>query len=146
MSALAKLKLTSIARTNKVNPVVQRRLKVIARIDEQIALNDAEQAGQQLNAMRQRKVKDEDTGEIRLVQVPKRVRNWAWTAENGKTCVSLFYGSKVVAIDKNKATIELASKADLAATLVILRSAVESGELDVQLETASGAARASFKK
>lgn len=143
MSALAKLKLSSIARTNNVNPVMQRRLKVIARIDEQIALANAEQAGQQLQAMRQRKVKDEATGEVKLVQVPKRLRSWAWTAENGKTCVSLFYGSKVVAIEKNKATIELASKADLSATLSVLRSAVESGELDAQLEAVS---KTAFKK
>ncbi len=139
MSALAKLKLSTIQRNNKVSPVVQRRLKVIARIDEQIAIANAEQAGQQLQAMRQRKIKDEVTGEVKLVQVPKRLRSWSWTAENGKTCVSLFYGSKVVAIEKNKATIELTSKDELTATLTILRSAVESGELDAQLEAVSKA-------
>ncbi len=42
--------------------------------------------------------------------------------------------------------MELASEKELVATLEILRSAVENGELDTQIEAVAGAVKAGFKK
>jgi hypothetical protein len=45
-----------------------------------------------------------------------------------------------------KTAVELANEKELLKTLEILKQAVESGELDAQLEVASGAVKAGFKK
>ena len=42
--------------------------------------------------------------------------------------------------------MELAGEKELVATLEILKQAVESGELDAQIEAVAGAVKAAFKK
>ena len=78
--------------------------------------------------------------------MPKRVREWWWTAENGKTCLALRYGAKAVELAKGKTAVEVGHSDDVFAALQALKLAVESGELDAQIESASTALRAGFKK
>ena len=49
-------------------------------------------------------------------------------------------------IAKGKTAVELAGEKELVATLEILKQAVESGELDAQIEAVGGAMKAGFKK
>jgi hypothetical protein len=56
------------------------------------------------------------------------------------------YGSKVLELAKRKNAIELASGEELIAALHSLKAAVLAGELDAQIEAASGQLRAGFKK
>ena len=56
------------------------------------------------------------------------------------------YGTKVLELQKNKPSVELNTPADLINTLEVIKSAVEAGELDSQIEFASGAVRAKFTK
>ena len=51
---------------------------------------------------------------------------------------------KIVEVAKGKKTVVLAGEKDLVATLEILKQAVESGELDAQIDAAAGAVRAVF--
>ena len=146
MTVLANLKLVSAKRSVQQPPVVQRRNKVAKRIYEQIELAKAKQDGKSYSPTRQRTIKDEETGLNKTVQVPKRLKEWWFTTDSGKLCVSLRYGAKVIEIAKGKTAVELASEKELVATLEILKQAVESGELDVQLETVSGVVKAGFKK
>jgi hypothetical protein len=53
--------------------------------------------------------------------------------------------TEVIELAKGKNAVELASKADLITTLETLKEAVLAGELDVQIEAASGAIRSKFK-
>ena len=138
MSALANLKLVAAKRAVQLSPVIQRRNKVLMRIAEQIEFAQAKLDGKLYAPMKQRKVKDEETGEIKTVDVAKRVKEWWFTTDNGKLCVSLRYGAKVVEVAKGKTAVELPSEKDLVTTLEVLRSAVENGELDTQIEAASG--------
>ena len=146
MSALANLKLVAAKRTVQQSPVIQRRNKVSMRIDEQIAFAQAKLDGKLYAPMKQRTVTDAETGEIKTVQVAKRVKEWWFTTDNGKLCVSLRYGAKVVEIAKGKTAVELASDKDLVATLEVLRQAVNAGEIDAQIEAVAGAVKAGFKK
>ena len=146
MSALANLKLVAAKRAVQQSPVIQRRNKVSMRISEQIALAQSKLDGKLYAPMKQRKVKDAATGEITTVDVAKRVKEWWFTADSGKLCVSLRYGAKVVEIAKGKTAVELASDEDLVATLEVLRQAVNAGELDAQIEAVAGAVKSGFKK
>ena len=146
MSALANLKLVAVKRPVQLSPIVQRRNKVAKRIYEQIELAKAKQDGKLYSPTRSRTIKDDETGLNKTVQVPKRLKEWWFTADSGKLCVSLRYGAKIIEIAKGKTAVELASEKELVATLEILKQAVESGELDGQLEAVCGAVKAGFKK
>lgn len=146
MSALANLKLIVAKRPMQLSPIVQRRNKVIKRIFEQIQLATAAQEGKTYAPTKLRTVKDEATGETTTVQVAKRIKEWWFVTEAGKLCVSLKYGAKVVEIAKGKTAVELVNANELVQTLETLKTAVESGELDAQLEVVSGAVKAAFKK
>lgn len=146
MSALANLKLVAAKRPVQLSPVVQRRNKVAKRIYEQIELAKAKQDGKVYSPTRLRTIKDEETGLNKTVQVPKRLKEWWFTTDSGKLCVSLRYGAKVIEVAKGKTAVELASETELVATLEVLKQAVESGELDGPIEAVSGAVKAAFKR
>ena len=146
MSALANLKLVAAKRSAGLSPVVLRRAKVAKRIAEQAELAKAMQTGTAYVATKQRKVADPETGAVTTIAVPKRVKEWWFNSESGKLCLPLKYGNKVVEISKGKTAIELTSANDLPKVLATLQQAVQSGELDAQLEAASKSVRANFKK
>ena len=60
--------------------------------------------------------------------------------------VSVRYGSKVLELARGKAAIEVADAQDLIRTLEAVKAAVIVGELDAQIQAASGALRSGFKK
>lgn len=138
MTALANLKLVNAKRPVQLPPVMQRRNKVAKRIYEQIELAKSKLEGKTFSPTRLRTVKDAETGLNKTVSVPKRVKEWWFTSDSGKLCVSLRYGAKVVEIAKGKTAVELAGEKELVGTLEVLKQAVESGELDTQIAAASG--------
>jgi hypothetical protein len=146
MTALANLKLIAAKRPVQLSPVVERRNKVAKRIAEQIALATAKQDGKSYAPTKQRKVTDVATGESKTITVPKRIKEWFFASADGKLCVQLRYGAKIVEFAKDKSAVELAKPTDLVPTLEALKAAVEGGELDAQLEAVSGAVKAAFKK
>ncbi len=60
--------------------------------------------------------------------------------------MNIRYGNRVLELAKGKSAIEVATAAELISTLVLIRKAVSDGELDTQIDTASGAVKAGFKK
>lgn len=146
MNALANLKLIAAKRTNQHPPVVQRRNRLISKIWEQCKLAEAQQDGKVFAPQVTRTIKNNDTGERKTVEITKRIKPWWWVAENGKVCLNVKYGSKVVELAKGKTAIELGTPADLIPTLEALKAAVGAGELDAQIEAVSGTLRASFAK
>lgn len=142
MTALANLKLVNAKRPVHLSPVVQRRNKVAKRIYEQIELAKSKLEGASFNPTRLRSIKDAETGLNKTVSVPKRVKEWWFKSDSGKLCLSLRYGAKVIEITKGKTAVELAGEKDLVATLEVLKQAVESGELDAQIEAVCGAVTA----
>jgi hypothetical protein len=56
------------------------------------------------------------------------------------------YGSKPIELAKGKNAIEVGSMDELVAALGAVKDAVHAGELDAQIEQASGSLRAGFAK
>lgn len=79
------------------------------------------------------------------MELHKRVRQWWFVADNGKLCLNVRYGAKLIEITKGKSTVEVGTTAELVPTLEIIKGAVEAGELDAQLEQVSDAVAAAFK-
>lgn len=144
MSALASLKLVSAKRPQNLAPVVQRRNKLSNQLFEQIALAKSYAEGTQYAPTRMRTVKDKDTGERKTVEAIKRVKAWWFTAENGRVCLQVRYGTKVLELAKGKNSIEVGNGAELVAVLETVKKCVEAGELDAQIDAASAAVRERF--
>ena len=89
---------------------------------------------------------DADTGVSRSVEIPKRVKSWWWTLDSGKICLAIGYGAKQLEIAKGKNPVEVATVDELIAVMEKIKLAVDQGELDKQIELASGALRVGFKK
>jgi hypothetical protein len=145
MSALATLKLTAAKRSQAMSPAAQRRNKLSKKIWEQIQLAKALATGETYTSKRFRTIRGED-GASRSVEIVKRVRAWWWNAEGGKLAMNVRYGSRVVELSKGKSAIEVASANDLVPTLELIKKAVDGGELDVQIESASTKLREGFGK
>ena len=145
MSTLNALKLSTAKKSLNTTPVVHRRNKLGKKLWEQIQLAQAHLAGKQFTTTRFQTVRDED-GVRRSVEVPKRVRAWWWNSDNGKIALNVRYGARVVELAKGKSTVEVAASTDLIPTLELIKKAVEAGELDTQIETASIKLREGFTK
>ena len=144
MSTLNTLKLVAAKPQRENNPVIQRRQKLLLKLDEQIALAAAKTAGTVYTAMRSKRVKDAN-GNVSVTQQPKRVKAWFWAVDGGKVCVAVKYGNKVVELAKGRTAVETTA-GELTATLAVLRKAVESGEIDAQIEAVSAGVRRGFKR
>ena len=146
MSNFATLKLTAAVKPTNFSPVQLRREKMSKRLQEQIDLAKAQQTGAQFNAVKMRSITDKETGLRKFVETSKRVKQWWFTAENRKLSLSVRYGARLLELAKGKFAVELASDKELVATLELIQSAVLSGELDAQIESAANKLRSGFKR
>jgi hypothetical protein len=146
MSGLSALKLVQAKREKGNSPQHARRQKLSTKLAEQIQLAKAQQSGAEFSPVRVRTVKDEATGQSRKVEVPKKIKPWWWTDEKGKLCVTIRYGARILEIVEGKNAIETDNIADVIASLQVIRSAVDSGELDARIEAISGLMKSGFDK
>ena len=146
MSGLSALKLVTSKRQQGNSPQFARRQKLSSKLDEQIQLAKALQSGAEFSPVRVRTVKDEVTGQSRKVEVPKKLKPWWWTDDKGKLCITVRYGARTLEIVEGKNAIETDNIADVIASLQVIRSAVDSGELDRRIDAVMGQVKASFAK
>jgi hypothetical protein len=145
MTFIAKLKLVASKRERNLNPVLLRRNKLAAKIEEQLQLATAQKEGRLYAPKRIKTVKNE-LGERVAVETTKRVKEWFWTTPANKINLSVRYGSKTLELAKGKNAIELSSGEELLATLSMLKDAVIAGDLDEVITNASENLRAGFSK
>ena len=140
------LKLTAARKLRTMPDVVKRRNKLLNKLGEQRALAAAMQTGAHYNPKRLRSFKDADTGARIVKEVPVRIKPWFWTGEKGEMLLAVQYGSRQIELSKGKAAIEVGTEASLLNVLDTVIAAVQNGELDVQIESASTKLREGFKK
>jgi hypothetical protein len=145
MSFISKLKLVASKRERNISPIVLRRQKLVAKIDEQLQLVLAQKNGT-LYAPKRLKTVTSEAGERVVVETTKRVKEWFWTTPNNKINLSVRYGSKTLELGKGKNAIELGTQDELIETLALLQQVVTGGELDEAIANASDKLRAGFAK
>jgi hypothetical protein len=145
MSNLASLKLVTSKKPRSIAPVLHRRNKLSSKLWEQIQFARAQLEGKSYAPIKYRTVTDAETGLRRQVELPKRIKPWWFVAENGKVCVSVKYGSYTLELAKGKPSVEVVSATELVKTLETIKTAVEAGELDAQIDQASNTLRSGFK-
>jgi hypothetical protein len=146
MSALSTLKLVAVKKPSHMPAIVIRRNKLSSKLWEQIQLAKSQLDGTPFVVMKYRSMVDRETGLRKQVEMPKRIKPWWFQSEQGKVCVSVKYGSWTIELAKGKPSVEVASAQDLIKTLETIKTAVEAGELDAQIETASAHLRSGFKR
>ena len=145
MATLASLKLVAAKKPTNQPPVVQRRNKLSSKVFEQIQLAHAQSRGESYAPTKNKTVTNTG-GERVVVTVPKRIKPWWFVAENGKCCIAIRYGAKVIELAKGKTAIEVANPDALIEALEAVNVAVLAGELDSQIEAVSGQLRSGFLK
>ena len=144
MSVIAKLKLVASKRERNLSPIVVRRNKLAAKVEEQLLLATAQKEGRLYAPKRIKNVTNSE-GKRVAVETIKRVKEWYWTTPANKINLCVRYGSKTLELSKGKNAIELSSSDELLSTLTMLKDAVIAGELDEAINTASVKLREGFK-
>lgn len=145
MATLASLKLVAAKKPSQQNPVINRRVKLANKIQEQILLATAHNEGSTYAPTRVKMVTNAEGDRVQVSQA-KRIKPWWFVGDGGKVCIEIRYGAKVIELSKGKSAIEITSPAALIEALETVKAAVHAGELDVQIETASAKLREGFGK
>ena len=147
MSIVTNLKLITTAKQNAVSPVLLRRNKLLAKVQEQLDMCEAKRNQQPYAPKRLKTVVNKETGERVTVETIKRVKEWFWITEDGKINLAVKYGAKTLPLNKKGANaIELMNGTALIGTLHKLKEAVIAGEFDDAISEVSDATRKAFKK
>ena len=130
MSMLKGLSFTAAPRAaTQLTPEEVRRNKLIAHLQEQRAIAQADAAGEHHVVMR-RRWRNTDTGERQRVEVEKRLKRW-WTAQaDGQLLLTVRWGSRVIEWERGKAAIVVGEASKLIGVLEKLIAAAQAGELD----------------
>lgn len=138
MAHLKSLNFTTVPK-GAANPILSRREKLIARLEEQKALaQDPYYA-----PTARRWVKGTD-GTKQLVESKRPIRPWWRTDVNGVTVLTVRYGFKSIEFEKGKAGVSVPAKDKLTGVIDTMIAAVRAGELDTILAQ-HGAGRAVSK-
>ena len=128
MSQLTKFKLTTVTKSKVDDPIVARRCKLIAAIDQQIKVLAAFKIGKEYQFV-SRRVSTTEDGERKVADHTKTLRPWFFENDNG-WYVQCRYGSRILALH-GKSNAIFVDKADqIEDVLVALRASAESGEFD----------------
>ena len=112
MELLKTLKLTRYQRSNTNNPVLQRRIKLAAGISEQVQL--AKNPNYKPISVR---AVAGDSGDVREVEVSKRVLRWWRVGADGSVELTVRYSSRVLELTKGMDAVELDSTDELVGVL-----------------------------
>lgn len=147
MSIVTNLKLITTAKRTAISPVMRRRTKLLAKVQEQIDMCEAKRNQQTYAPKRIKTITNKETGERTTVETVKRVKEWFWITNDNKINLAIKYGSKTLSLNKKGANaIELTNGTELIGTLLKLKDAVVAGEFDDAISEVSDATRKAFNK
>ena len=141
MTSLAGLKLVTAKKPNR-SPIIGRRNKIVSKLSDQIQLATAISTGTTYAPTRDKTTTDAAGNRVQITQA-KRIKSW-WFSDAGKTYLQVKYGAKVLQLSPKANAIEVADYQALIAALETVKTLILAGELDAQIEAASGQIRRGF--
>jgi len=118
-----------------ISPAERRRVALVARIDEQIALATAQLDDRRPEFTRTKTVVNKETGEKSKVTASKTVRPWYWP-QGSKYLLAVRYGLTTLQFAKGTNAIEAPSLKGVVNVLTTVKQAVTAGELDSAITAA----------
>ncbi len=129
-ATVSSLKLSTAVKQRNTPAVQLRRNKLSDRLWEQIQLATAQHSGTEFAPVRTRSFLDTETCLRKQVSAPKRVKQWWFTADNGKLMLNVRYGTRLIEFAKGKTALEIASTDQLVPTLELIKQAEGAGCAD----------------
>lgn len=115
------LKLVPVTKPKNIDPIIQRRNRLLHSIRRQNVLLDKFKGGE------------------------KTTRRWFWTNEAGQIFLQIKYGKTVLELSKGKYAIQCNTIDDVGSNLAIVEALVNKGEFDSILTAISKDIRSKFK-
>lgn len=144
MSNMSKLTLVALKRRAPRTPQEVRREKLIAKLEEQLALAQAQSEGRRFIVTKPAWSRDENGNKIR-VQREKVVRPWWWPEGEGVSLV-VKYGARSLEFSKGKRAISVPHVPMLPGAINTVIAAVKAGELDAAIDAALAEVRGAAGK
>ncbi|SDU21627.1 hypothetical protein SAMN05216296_2454 [Pseudomonas pohangensis] len=129
---LSSLNLTVKPVVGSVDPVLNRRSKLLLHLEEQRAMAWADLTGETHEVLKDKWVQNAETGTKTKVRVPKRLKRWFFAC-NSKHFLEVRYGNKPLELAKGKFAIEVGELKDVPTVIETVAQAVNAGELDAML-------------
>ena len=144
MSFLSKLQITQLKRNPQQTPEQARRAKLVTKLEEQLALVQAQAKGERLLVTKPSWTRDDDGNKIR-VQRERQVKPW-WFPQGTELHMVIRYGARQIELAKGKRAIVVATHAMLPGALNTMIQAVQAGELDAAIAAALDARKLKLPK
>ena len=128
-SVLSSLKVIARPEIKQKPPVLNKRMKLINRLEQQKKLATCMLEGTPFVAYKEKTVKDPETGERIKKRWQATVRPWYYDTDN-HYFLEVKVGIRAIELQKGKPAIDVGDKEKLPEVIEILISAVEKGELD----------------
>lgn len=141
MSTIKDLNITTLPKLTNNDPVIKRRAKLIAQLEQQFAL-----AKDPMYFVTTQKWKKQEDGSKQLVDKQKRVKKW-WVVDMMGNCFfTVRYGSKMIEFEKGKAAILVDGIDGLPEIINAVITLVKTGGLDTQLGSIQRVGQKPLKK
>ena len=140
MNNISKLNLVPLKARVAMTQSEQRRAKLISKLQEQLALAEAEAAGRKHVVLKQAWTRDNDGNQSR-VEREKRIKAW-WWKDGDALAMVVRYGAKPLELAKGKRALRVENIAAVPATIRTVIEAVKAGELDGAIDAVLVASKA----
>jgi hypothetical protein len=132
-SLLSTLKVIARPKSGKDDPVIRRREKLLAKLDQQLAMANALVNNETYTAYREKWQKNPETGQKEKVKLPKQINPWFYK-RNNEYFMEIRYSNKTIELSKGSHAISVGELDNLTKTISTVIDAVIAGELDDLLE------------
>lgn len=129
---LSTLKVIDRPKIEAKPPILGKRMKLIDRLEEQLAMAKAMLDKTPFEAYREKSVKDPETGERKTIRKRRSVRPWYYDS-NEHYYIEIKVGLKAIELEKGKTAIDVGAKEKLPDVINTIIHAVEKGELDTYI-------------
>jgi hypothetical protein len=144
MTQLKSLTFAALPKLTAADPVIWRRNKLIARLQQQVQLAQ----DPNFTLTRQKWIADE-SGVKQLRELRKKVRAWWRIDPTGAVVFTVRYGARVIEFSPGNAAIADGKKEKLIPTIETVIAGVEAGELDgvlAQMSKSAVLTKSRFRK
>ena len=128
MTHMSKLTITQLKQPERLSPAEQRRVKLVSKLEEQLAMARAEIAGETYTVTKQVWDRDAEGHKVRVAR-DKKLSAW-WFKDGAGLAMVVRYGAKILELAKGKRALSVANIVALPEVITTLIAAVEAGELD----------------
>jgi hypothetical protein len=135
MTHLARLTFKSVAKAVAHDPIVARRDKLVAALEEQKSVLLAALEGQDRITERSKWMVNSEGHRV-LVKTQRRVKPWFFEQDGG-WYVQCRYGARVIAADGTNNAVFVKSLKDISSVLDALIAATKAGEMDTIIAVAA---------